>query len=71
MQDGKNTGWVQGQTMPAPPALRTAAELKAKSMQRYGKPAIEVEDEYLQTLTSDSPSGEDLDSTPVGRRKKP
>ena len=31
-QKGRNTGWVQGQTMPPPPAIRMAAELRAKSM---------------------------------------
>jgi energy-coupling factor transporter ATP-binding protein EcfA2 len=32
---GKNTGWVQGQTLPSPPVLRLAAELKARSMTIY------------------------------------
>ncbi|MCL1976234.1 MAG: type IV secretion system DNA-binding domain-containing protein [Firmicutes bacterium] len=70
-QDGKNTGWIQGKTMPAPPAIQTAAELKARSMSKYGKPTEEVEAEYLETLTTDSPSDIDLENVSVGRRKKP
>jgi len=69
-QDGRNTGWVQGQTMPPPPAVRMAAELKAQSMQRYGKPAEEVEAEYLKALATDDPPDEDLGAAAIGRRKK-
>jgi hypothetical protein len=68
-QGGRNAGWVQGQTMPAPPAVRQAAELRAKSMAMYGRPAEEVEAEYLETLTTEP--DEDLPDGPVGRRKKP
>jgi hypothetical protein len=70
-QGGRNTGWVQGQTMPAPPAIKLVAELKASSMTMYGKRAEEVEAEYLEMLTADSPSGEDLGNVAIGRRKKP
>ena len=70
-QNGRNTGWVQGQTMPAPKPIQSAVELKARSMARYGIPAEEVEEEYLKILTSDSPSDENLDDGAVGRRKKP
>ncbi|MFV0485404.1 MAG: type IV secretory system conjugative DNA transfer family protein [Candidatus Saccharimonadales bacterium] len=70
-QDGKNIGWVQGQTIPAPPAIQTAAELRARSMTRYGIPAEEVEAEYLKILT---PDDNPIDGEPpdggVGRRKK-
>jgi energy-coupling factor transporter ATP-binding protein EcfA2 len=69
-QDGRNTGWIQGQTMPAPPPIQTAAELKARSMSKYGKPAEEVEAEYLEILTKDSPTDTDLDDGAIGRRKK-
>lgn len=69
-QDGRNTGWVQGKTMPAPPAIQQAAELRARSMTRYGIPAEEVEAEYLKTLITDSTPDDDLPDAPVGRRKK-
>jgi len=68
---GRSAGWVQGQTMPPPPALRTPAELRAMSMQRYGKPTEEVEAEYLKTLATDSPTEENAGDTAIGRRKKP
>ena len=46
----KSTGWVQGQTSPAPEATRLPADLKAKSMAAYGKSAEAVEAEYLAQL---------------------
>jgi hypothetical protein len=67
---GRNTGWIQGQTMPPPPAIRIAAHLKAESMKRYGKPASEVEDEYLQMLKNDGSTDENSDDGAIGRRKK-
>jgi len=70
-QVGRNTGWVQGQTQPAPPAIRMAAELRAESMKRYGKPAAEVEAEYLKMLTDDGLTDEDSVDSSIGRRKKP
>lgn len=69
-QDGRNTGWIQGQTMPPPPAIRMAAELKAESMKRYGKPADEVENEYLKILAGSEPTDEDSGDSSIGRRKK-
>jgi hypothetical protein len=69
-QDGRNTGWVQGQTSPMPPALRPAAELRARSMTRYGIPAEEVEEEYLKTLIPDPPPEGTPDSGGVGRRRQ-
>lgn len=50
MSNRKATGWMQGQTLPPDPPIRMAAELKAESMKRYGKPAEQVDDEYLATL---------------------
>ena len=69
-QNGKNTGWVQGQTSPMPPALQTAAELKARSMTRYGKTAAEVEAEYLAALVTDDTPDDSPDNSTIGRRKK-
>jgi len=48
MQDRKATGWIQGVTFPPSPPIRMAAELKAESMKRYGRPAEEVEAEFLR-----------------------
>jgi hypothetical protein len=70
-QDGRNTGWIRGQTLPAPPAVRQAAELRAQSMTTYGRPAEETEAEYLKTLITDAAPDENLPDAPVGRRKKP
>jgi hypothetical protein len=47
---GRSVGWVQGKTLPAPPATRLAVELKAKSMSTYGRPTEEIEAEYLAQL---------------------
>lgn len=69
-QNGKNTGWVQGQTNPMPPALQQAAELRAHSMTRYGKPHEEVEQEYLNVLIANMPPDEDTGNVAIGRRKK-
>lgn len=69
--DGRSVGWVQGRTLPEPPATGTAAELRARSMSLYGKPAEETEAEYLQILTTDNAPDASADDTAVGRRKKP
>lgn len=67
--NGKSTGWVQGRTLPPPPALRMAAELKARSMTAYGKPAEEVEKEYWDMIRAAHPSGKDFPDSAIGRRK--
>ena len=67
--DGKNTGWIQGRTLPPPPAIRMAAELKARSMERYGKAAEEVEKEFLDILHPSDENIDDLDNVSIGRRK--
>jgi hypothetical protein len=85
MSGGKSTGWVQGQTLPAPMETRVAVDLKNKVMNAYGKPAEEVEEEYLAQLGYTAPpdsTAEPLEpiasappiapvaATPVGRKKK-
>ena len=50
MQDRKATGWMQGVTYSAGTPVRMAAELKAESMKRYGRPAEQVESEFLLLL---------------------
>ncbi len=67
---GRNTGWVQGKTFPPPPAIRDAAVLKAKSQMTYGIPAEQVEEEYLKMFMEDHASVNNLNNTPIGRRKR-
>lgn len=67
---GKNTGWVQGRTLPPTPSLRDPVELRALSMETYGVPAEDVETEYLNLYTNHSAAGDTPDGTPIGRRKR-
>ena len=69
-RDGRNTGWIQGRTLPPPPALQDAAELKARSQAAYGIPAEQVEEEYLNIFTPCNTAGENPGDTNIGRRKK-
>lgn len=66
---GKNTGWVQGKTLPPPSVIRMAAELKARSMSMYGIPAEEVEREYLEIINSEDINHSDWGDAAIGRRK--
>lgn len=67
---GRNTGWMQGRTLPPPPALQDAAELKARSQSAYGIPAEQVEEDYLKIFSGryDEP---EQNNTTIGRRKRP
>ena len=67
MVRGKNTGWIRGETLPPTPAIRTAADLRGKSMTTYGMPSSEVEQEYLSMFSENQP--EESTDTPIGRRK--
>ncbi len=73
-QNGKNTGWVMGQTLPPPPAARSPLELRAESMSRYGKPSEEIEAEYLDMLEKSRDASLDKETedepAPVSRRKR-
>lgn len=60
MQNRKSTGWMSGVTYPSPPPIRIAAELKAESMKRYGRPAERVEAEFLSLFdTTEEPEPAD------------
>lgn len=48
MQNRRATGWMQGVTKAPGSPIRMAAELKAESMKRYGRPAEEVDSEFLK-----------------------
>ena len=69
-QGGRNTGWILGRTLPPPPPLRNPLELRARSMAAYGKPAKDVDEEYLKMSASVGVSGENTGDTPIGRRKR-
>lgn len=69
---GRNTRWVQGKTLPPPPALRDAANLKAKSQATYGIPAEQIEEEYLSIFTTNNRTVEENPSDiNIGRKKRP
>lgn len=67
---GKNTGWVQGRTLPPPPAIRDAADLKARSQNTYGIPSEQVEAEYLKLFADDRVPEEEWTDAGIGRRKR-
>lgn len=52
MQDRRQTGWMQGVTLPPDPAINLATELKAESMKRYGRLAEEVDKEFETLIAS-------------------
>ena len=66
----RNTGWIQGQTLPPPPALQDVAELRARSQTTYGMSAAQVEEDYLKIFNYDSTAGENPDDAAIGRRKR-
>ena len=78
--NGKNTGWISGQTLPPPEPTRDVFDLRAQSMALYGRPTEEIEAEYMQQLghTSEENPLPEQDASPevkpvpapVGRRKK-
>lgn len=69
---GRNTGWIQGKTLPPPPTLRDAADLKAESQAAYGIPAEQIEEEYLSIFTTNNTAaGENPGDTNIGRKKRP
>lgn len=67
--EGRSTGWIQGKTLPPSPVIRTASELKARSMSMYGIPSSEVEREYLEIINSENNDNSDWGDASIGRRK--
>ena len=65
----KNTGWIMGNTMPPTKALRDVAELRAKSQKMYGIPAEQVEQDFLNLINNNTATHEEINNTPIGRRK--
>ncbi len=69
--NGRNTGWIQGRTLPPPPALRDAADLKAKCQATYGIPAEQIEEEYLSIFTANNTAAEENPGDiNIGRKKR-
>lgn len=58
MQNRKSTGWIRGETLPPIKPIRSAKELKKESMKRYGRPAEEVEAEFLRLIETDNSQDE-------------
>ena len=70
--NGRNVGWVQGKTLPPPPAFRDAADLKAKSQATYGVSAEQIEQEYLSIFTTNNSTAEENSGDiNIGRKKRP
>ena len=67
---GRNTGWVQGRTLPPPPTLRNAADLKARSQNTYGILSEQVEADYLKLFADDRVPEEEWANAGIGRRKR-
>ena len=69
--NGRNTGWIQGKTLPPPSTLRDAADLKARCQAAYGVPAEQVEEEYLSIFTINNTAAEENPGdTNIGRKKR-
>ena len=67
---GRATGWIRGKTLPPEKAIRMPAELKAMSQKRFGKPAAEVEQEYLDVINGAAAAPPETPDAPIGRRKR-
>lgn len=71
---GRDTGWVQGVTLPKPEPLQSAAELRAYSMERYGVPVETIEAELKSVFQNTAPPPEEevkgFRKSGVGRRRK-
>lgn len=68
---GKHTGWISGTTIPPGEPTQLAADLKAKSMSRYGVPAEETEKALIQLFTKTEPHPpEKVADMPIGRRRQ-
>lgn len=70
LADGRQTGWISGKTFPPTPDVNNAAELRALSMQRYGKAVSEIEQEYLDILGYSKETSDLEDYPNIGRIKR-
>lgn len=58
-----------GNTLPPPKAIRDAVELRARSQKMYGIPAEQVEEDFLNLVGNNTINSEEVNKTPIGRRK--
>lgn len=71
LQNGESTGWFSARTLPPEAAIRTPADLRARSESIYGRDAAEVEREAMDAIgmnTHQKPRKNDPDE-PIGRRR--
>jgi len=70
---GQTTDWVSGRTLPPPSKTCDIVELRANSMALYGRPAEQVEAEYLEILNASrsfyAAGSDDAKNSQIGRRK--
>lgn len=66
---GKSTGWVMGNTLPPPKAVREAAGLRARSQKKYGIPAEQTEEAYISLVSGAATKHLEMSNTTIGRRK--
>jgi hypothetical protein len=68
---GRATGWISGKSNPMPPVTQSAAGIRARSQERYGRNAEDVERDYLKILGyEDDSSGKKGVGNAIGRKKK-
>lgn len=71
---GKNTGWMQGVTIPKSDPLQSAVDLRAESMKLYGTPAEEVERAMAEIFRETTPPPEEtakkFKPSSINRRRK-
>lgn len=69
--DGKSTGWISGKTLPPSKPIRLAADLHARSSERYGCAPETVEKELLEITKTDEPTPDpEVMDAPIGRKKR-
>jgi hypothetical protein len=68
-QNGQNTGWVSGKTLPMPATVRDPEELVRKVAARYGQSDKAVEQEYLDLLDSCRQTEPEVEIGAVGRKR--
>lgn len=70
-QHGESTGWFSARTLPPDTAIRTPADLRARSETTYGRDAAEVERDVLTAIgmnLQQKPRPDDTEE-PIGRRR--
>lgn len=70
-QHGESTGWFSARTLPPDTAIRTPADLRARSETTYGRDAAEVERDVLAAIgmNRQQEPRDDHPDEPIGRRR--